>query len=122
MITHELLADQGILILRPYGALTASDFESLAAFVDPYLEKSGTLHGLMIEAESFPGWNDFAALVCHLKFVKAHHTRVEKIAAVTDGAFGTVAPKIASHFVKAEVRHFPSREREQALAWLSGKA
>jgi len=54
MLTHELLRDEGILILRPQGPLQASDFTSLAKVVDPYLEEHGTLRGIMVDAQSSP--------------------------------------------------------------------
>ena len=121
MVNHELLRDEGILIIRPEGSLEASDFQRIAEEVDPYIEATGRLHGVMIDAESFPGWKDFAALVAHLRFVKDHHRSIERIAAVSDSNFLAIAPKIASHFVQADVRHFPHSQREQALAWLRGK-
>jgi hypothetical protein len=121
VITQELLQLEGILVIRPEGRLEAADFQRLAQEVDPYIEANGKLHGVMFDAESFPGWKDFAALVAHLRFVRDHHRNVQKVAAVTDGCFLAIIPKIASHFVQAEVRHFPRAQREKALAWLRGE-
>lgn len=118
MLDHELLREIGILILHPLSPLQADDFESLAKVVDPYIEQTGSLRGIMIEAPSFPGWDSFAALISHLKFIRDHHRLVAKIAAVSDSAFLSIAPQIAKHFVNAKVRHFPANERETALAWL----
>jgi hypothetical protein len=118
MVDFELLKDDGILVIRPAGSLEAADFQEIAKEVDPYIEANGKLHGLMIEAESFPGWKDFAALVAHLKFVRDHHRKIEKVAAVSDSSFLSIAPKIASHFVQADVRHFSVAQREEAFAWL----
>jgi len=118
MVNYELLRDEGILIIHPEGSLEASDFQKIAQEVDPYIEANGKLRGVMIDAESFPGWKDFAALVAHLKFVQGHHRNIEKIAAVSDSGFLAIAPKIASHFVQAEVRHFPHSQRDEALTWL----
>jgi hypothetical protein len=120
MVDSELRSDEGILVIRPSGSLESADFQRIAAEVDPYIEANGKLHGLMIEAESFPGWKDFAALVAHLKFVRDHHQKIERVAAVSDSSVLSIAPKIASHFVQAEVRHFPESQREEALAWLRG--
>ena len=120
MVDYELLPAEGILILRPHGALEAADFEKIAREVDPYIETHGKLHGILLEAASFPGWKDFAALIAHLKFVKNHHQHVEKIAAVSDSSFLSIAPKIANHFVQADVRHFPQTQRVEAFAWLRG--
>jgi hypothetical protein len=122
LVNYELLQDSGILVIRPQGSLEAADFEKIAREIDPYIEASGALSGVMIDAKSFPGWKDFAALVAHLKFVKDHHRKIERIAAVSDSNLLAIAPKIASHFVQAEVRHFAHSQREEALAWLRGQA
>lgn len=120
MIQHELLREQGILILKPEGALRAEDFAALAGTVDPYLEERGALKGLVIEAPSFPGWEDFAALVSHLRFVRDHHRRVRRVAVVSDSPLLALGPKIASHFVSAELRTFGSADRAAALSWIKG--
>ena len=121
MLSHELLRDKGILLVRPQGPIQAGDFETIAKLVDPYIEQTGGLRGIMVEASSFPGWDSFGALISHLKFVRNHHQLVAKIAAVSDSAVLTLAPQIAKHFVKAEFRHFTAKDREAALAWLGEK-
>ena len=121
MVEHELLRAEGILILRPKGRLEAADFEKLAQEIDPYIEANGKLHGLMLDAEAFPGWENFAALVAHLRFVRDHHRKIEKVAVVSDSTFLSVAPRFASHFVQADIRHFSHAQREAALAWLRGE-
>ncbi len=120
MISFELLRDEGILVVEPQGALEAADFAALAHEVDPYIEERGKLEGLLIQAESFPGWGDFGGLISHLRFIRDHHHDIARVAAVTDSAFLSIAPRIASHFVKAEVRHFEFEDRDAALAWLRG--
>ena len=121
MVDHELREAEGILVLKPTGRLEAADFENVAREVDPYIEANGKLHGLMLAAESFPGWKDFAALVAHLRFVRDHHRKIEKVAVVSDSTFLSVAPRFASHFVQADLRHFSHAQREAALAWLRGE-
>lgn len=118
MMHHELLGERGILVITPDGALRAEDFSALAAAVDPWIEQHGDLRGLLIDAPSFPGWDNFAALVSHLRFVRDHHRRIRRIAVVSDSALLSVAPRIASHFVRAQVRTFDAAERVAALAWL----
>jgi len=119
MLSHDLRRDEGILVLKPDGPLEATDFETLAVHVDAYLEQNGVLHGVMIQARAFPGWKDFAALLAHLKFVKHHHQKIEKVAVVADGGFATVMPHMASHFIKAEVRHFDHTHERAAWDWLT---
>ena len=119
MIAHELLRDKGILIVKPEGPLEKTDFEILAREVDPYIEAQGKLNGLLISAKLFPGWKDFAALVSHLRFVKNHHQKIRKVAAVTDSGFLSIMPHIATHFVDAEIQHFEYRDKDRALDWLT---
>jgi len=118
MIHHQLLPSEGILIVTPELPLNSNDFQQLAAEIDPYLDANGKLHGLMLDADEFPGWQDLAGLVAHFKFVRDHHRRIEKVAVVSDSQFLSVAPKFASHFVKAEIRHFSRSERDDAMRWL----
>lgn len=119
MIHTEFLADRAVLVLTPAGPLAADDFTRLAAIVDPYLEQHGRLKGLMIHTRDFPGWQSFAALVGHLRFVRDHHHQIERVAAVTDSSVLAVLPHIARHFVAAEVRHFHYADRDAALHWLA---
>jgi hypothetical protein len=121
VLTHELLRPDGILVLRPQAPLEAADFHNVAKEIDPYIAANGRLHGILLDAEAFPGWKNLVALMAHLRFVRDHHRKVQRVAAVSDNTFLAVAPKVASHFVQAEVRHFPHAEREQALAWLRGE-
>jgi hypothetical protein len=118
MLHYELLKEDGILVLKPDGALQASDFERVVNVLDPYIEEKGKLRGLMIEAQSFPGWSDFAAFLTHLRFIRDHHRHIAKLAVVSDNAFLAVAPQFAGHFVSAELRHFAPAERAAAMAWM----
>ena len=118
MIKHELLKDDGILIVTPEGALEPEDFAKLAKEVDPYIAANIKLHGLMIYTKSFPGWESFAGMISHFKFIRDHHKHIEKIAAVTDSSIMSLAPKIGNHFLKAEIKRFKYKDKEAALAWL----
>lgn len=118
MLNFELIRAEGILILKPIGPLESTDFEKLAKEVDPYIIETGKLNGLMIYTKSFPGWDSFAAFLSHIKFVKNHHHKVKKIAAVTGSGFLSIMPQVANHFIKAEVRHFDYDDKDTALDWL----
>lgn len=118
MIHHKLISADGVLILTPVAPLESGDFARLAQVIDPYIEANGKLHGLMIDAESFPGWIDFAGLVAHLKFIKNHHRKIQKVAVVSDDGFLSFAPQFACHFVQANIKHFRRSQREDALCWL----
>lgn len=122
MIEHTLDTEQSILYLRPKSALERTDFEQLAKTVDPYIEATGGLAGLIIEAPKFPGWDSFGALVAHFRFVRDHHKRIRRIGLVTDSALGDVAQHLASHFVSAEIRHFAAGQIEAARQWVASRA
>jgi len=118
MIEHTLDTEHSILYLRLKTALEQDDFVQLAKTVDPYIEKSGELAGLIIDAPRFPGWESLGAMAAHFRFVRDHHKRIRKVALVTDSAMGNVAERLASHFVSAEIRHFSSGELEAAKQWV----
>ena len=117
-LSFELMREEGILAIRPNGEIQASDFRRIAEVVDPYIEQTGVLHGVMVEAEHFPGWDDFSAFTSHLRFVKDHHNQIRRVAIVTNDQAVSSIPRVAKHFVQADVQRFPTADRERALEWL----
>lgn len=122
MIDHTLDTANSILYLRPKSALKVDDFEQLAKAVDPYIAGKGDLAGIIIEAPGFPGWENFGAMAGHFRFVRDHHKHVKRIGLVTDSALANVAESLASHFVSAEIRRFPSGELESAKRWVMDRS
>lgn len=110
---------RSVLHVRPLSALAAGDFVMLANAVDPYLNATGGLAGLIIETPGFPGWDGVRAVTAHLRFVRDHHKRIKKVAVVTDSALGNIAELLASHFISAEIRHFAAGEVEAAKGWIA---
>jgi len=118
MIEHRLDTAHSILFVRPKSALQQDDFVQLAKTVDPFIEKTGDLAGLVIETPAFPGWDSLGAMGAHFRFVRDHHKRIKKVAVVTDAALGNLVEKLASHFVSAKIRHFAAGEVEAARRWI----
>ena len=118
MIRHEILENEGVVVVEPSGPLSVEDFEKLAADVDAYLEKNDKLNGLVIHAHKFPGWENFAGFTHHMRFIRDHHRRIGRIALASDNRAALIAPKIAKHFVSAEVKHFDYQDLAAALAWV----
>ena len=118
MIEYDLDTAHSILLVRPKSALDTTDFVELAKAVDPHIEATGDLAGIIINAPAFPGWDSFGAMVNHFRFVRDHHKHVKKVALVTDSHLGDVAEHLASHFVSAEIRHFPGEQLDQARQWI----
>ena len=118
MLINEVMLDEKILVITPEGSLEKTDFETLSKEVDPYIEAMGTLNGLMIYSESFPGWENFTEVLSHIRFVKDNHHLIKKVAVVTDSEFLSVLPRAASHFFRAEIKHFCYQDKDVALDWL----
>jgi len=118
MIDAQLLRNEGILVVAPVDRLQKADFERLRLLVDPYIEEHGGLTGLLIDAETFFGWDDFAGMLSHIRFAEDYQKNITRVAAVTDNSFLAILPMVADHFTDAEVRHFEYRDRDKALDWL----
>jgi len=119
MLSVEIDKINGVVILEPDGPLSKDDFVHAAKVIDPYIEKTGQINGLLIHTKSFPGWESFAGLSSHLRFVQEHHKKVSRVALSTDSVIGNFAEAIASHFVNAEIKLFSYEELEQAKDWVA---
>ena len=111
--------ENGIALFSPDGKLSEADFKSATSVIDTYLEQHGNLKGLIIYAESLPGWKSFAGFASHLSFVKNHHKKIKCIALVTNSSLGTLAESLASHFVAAKIKNFKYSELDTAESWIS---
>jgi len=118
MLNVKLNEKDAIATLLPEGALSKEDFDEVAACVDPFIEKSGKLNGIIIAVQSFPGWDSFEAFSSHIKFVKDHHKKVKFVAFVTDSPLGSMAEHVATHFVSAQIKSFAFCELEAAEKWI----
>lgn len=118
MIEYDLDTEHSILHVQPKSAIEQDDFVKIAKAVDPHIEATGGLAGLIIEAPAFPGWKSLGAMVNQFRFVRDHHKRIKRIGVVTDSHLGDVAEHLTSHFVSAEIRHFPAGQTEAARQWI----
>jgi len=118
MIESSLDTARSILYVRPKSALAEEDFVQLAKTVDPFIQSAGDLAGLILEIAAFPGWDSLGAMAAHFRFVRDHHKHIRKVAVVTDAPLGSVAEKLASHFVSATIKHFPAGATAAAQQWI----
>lgn len=121
MIEHTLDTAHSILYVRPTSSLEKDDFVKLAETADPFIEETGALEGLIISSPTFPGWKSIGAMVTHFRFVRDHHKFIRKVALVTDSAFGDLGEHLASHFLSADIKHFPVGDLKAAEQWVAGK-
>jgi hypothetical protein len=122
MISFEILQYDGIVLIEPSGSLENTDFEQLTKEIDAYISDRGYVRGIIIHTKEFPGWESFGAFISHVKFIKDHHKKVKRVAAVIDSKFMSIAPVIANHFVSGEVKHFDYADMETAKTWVKEAA
>jgi hypothetical protein len=115
--SHRLLADCGIIVVEVSAPLRAQDFEALALTADTWIEAHGDLRGIVIHAREFPGWQDVGSFFRHMRFVRNHHRKVARVALAAEGKLTSLAPRIAEHFVKAQIKAFPYDALDSAIAW-----
>jgi len=120
MVNVDFDEKSAIAILAPTETLHSDDFAKLAEMVDPYIAKHGKLNGLIIYTKTFPGWDDFSALMTHIRFVNGHHKHIEKVALVSDATVLDFTAKVANHFVNAEIASFDYDALNDAKAWMNG--
>ena len=119
MIYIEMNEMEGIAIVRPeeMTGLTQADFQQVTDKIDAYLKDHDRLQGLVIVAEFFPGWEDFAAFTTHIKLIRDHQNSISKVAIVSDNPLLSAAPHVIDHFVNASVRHFALSDIQAAKVW-----
>lgn len=76
MLNVDIDEQNRVAVLSVEGQLSELDFRKAANVIDPYIDEFGHLNGLIISTKTFPGWESFAALLSHLKFVKDHHKKI----------------------------------------------
>lgn len=122
MLKHKLLAPEGILILEPSAPLEADVFVDLACEIDPYVAEHDTLSGVMIHEQGFPGWVNLEAMCAHMRFIENDHQKIQRLAVVSDSSLLTELPKLASHLLQSEVKHFSESSYEDSLQWFRSEA
>jgi len=110
-----------IAILKPNGPLSDNDFVLARDIIDPFIEDTGKLKGIIVYTKSFPGWDSFSALIGQLRFVNDHHKKVSKVAFVTDSVVGEFVEQIGKHFIEAEIKTFDFDNFEEAKNWIISK-
>ena len=115
--SHRLVPEAGVIVVEVKQALRAQDFDALALTADTWIEAHGELRGLVIHTREFPGWENLASFLRHVRFVRDHHRKVRRIALAADTKLARLASHLGEHFVKAEVKTFGYDDLEGAIAW-----
>lgn len=116
-ISHHMLTDSGVVVIEVAEPLRAQDFDALAVSVDSWLTSHDAVNGLVIHARAIPGWENLSGLVRHIRFVHDHHRKIGRVALAVDGRLAELGPRVAEHFVQAELRTFAYDDLDQAIEW-----
>jgi hypothetical protein len=119
-VDYRILADRGVLVIEPQGALRAEDFDALSAAVDSWIESTKQpLHGVVVHAKAFPGWENLGSLLKHVRFVRDHHRRVKRVALSTDTALAGIASNLVDHFTESTIKRYDYEDFNCAIDWAS---
>ncbi|MFE3327057.1 STAS/SEC14 domain-containing protein [Streptomyces sp. NPDC059176] len=119
-ITHRLLPESHVVVVDVAQPLRTADFDALSLTVDGWLESHPELAGVVLHARGFPGWENMAGMLRHVRFVRDHHRKVSRVGLAADSMLADWVPHLANHFVQAEVRRFGYDELDDAIAWAAG--
>lgn len=119
MITIQDDRDHNAILVEPLEGLSKDDFDELTNRFNAYVNQNDTIPNLIIHSPGFPGWDSFAAMKQHLKFVENHHKLIRKIAFVSDSRSLSIFPTLASHFVSARLRRFSEDQLDAAKKWVA---
>lgn len=117
VLEFHLNEKQGIVTVRPHGAMGSDDFGVLSEAVDCYLDRTGMLKGLIIDISSFPRWKSIDAFTAHLHFIQQHHKKVARVAVISHSAILSLFPLIADYFLLSEVKDF--EDFDKAESWIN---
>lgn len=120
-VSLRLIAEAGVLVVDVRQPLRTQDFDSIALTADTWIEAHGHLNGLVIHARAFPGWENLGALLDHVRFIRDHHRKVNRIAVAVDSKMAHIAPRIGEHFIHAEVKVFSYDDIDAAIVWAGAR-
>jgi hypothetical protein len=118
MLRIEALRGRNIVVITPDGPLEKADFKFLVKEISPLLASTGKLTGAIVRTKAFPGWHDFGAAACHLRFIRVYQRQIDRVALVTDSHFLEFASRVAPYVVQPAIKRFDPADMDRALAWL----
>jgi hypothetical protein len=108
-----------VAAVKLVGQAGRADYESLIPELEEKIRRFGKIN-LYWEME-FDGWQPLAAWQ-DLKFDLKHVNDFRRVALVGDRKWEEWLARVIRPFTPAEVRYYDLSQREEALAWVTGKA
>jgi hypothetical protein len=96
--------------------------DALSAAVDEWIDSTHQpLHGIVVHAKTFPGWENLGSFLRHVRFVRNHHRNVKRVAMSTDTALAGIAGTLVDHFTEATVKRNDYEDFDCAIDWAAGR-
>jgi hypothetical protein len=118
MIKTEIISGNVLRIVVPR-KLCDDDFQRITPEVDSFISQHGKIR-LLVDVSSFNGWNNAAALLKHIQFIKDHHRNVERIAVVGARSWQHWVIGVIRMIVHPEVKAYDRNQQNEALRWIEG--
>ena len=110
---------EGIVLVKVHGKLEIADFAAkLGPLLDDTIAQQGEVTGLLLDVTAFDGWDGLAALLEHFRFIRRHHRHVHRVAILGNRTWQSLAPVLGNLFVRADIRFFEDRYRDEAIDWM----
>ncbi len=103
------------IAIQATGILTGEDYDAVLPDIEKIIEKHGKVR-VYIDMEFFQGW-EMGAAWKDMAFGIAHWNDLDKLAIVGDAKWEEWTATVANATMHGAVRHFPVRERAEALKW-----
>jgi hypothetical protein len=117
---HKIIPEEGnVMRVDASGRLTQSDYDQLIPNWEAFIARHGRVR-LLFVMHDFHGWDPHAAWD-DFRFGIEHQKSVERIAMVGEKKWQQWMTKIASWFVRADVRYFDASQEDQAERWIREK-
>ena len=111
-----LNAEGNYIATKVTGKISKADYQKVLPIINDQLQTNNKIRWYF-EMEDFEGW-DLKGLYEELNFDIEHARDLEKIAMVGEKKWTEWLSDMMKPFTSAEVKHFESAQKEEALAWI----
>jgi hypothetical protein len=118
MMKTEIISGNVLRVVAPR-KLYVEDFQQITPDVDSFISQHGKIK-LLVDVSNFHGWSNAAALLRHIRFVKDHHQKVERIAVVGARNWQHWVIGVVRVIAHPEVRAYDKSQQSEALRWIVG--
>ena len=121
MISCSLFEDIGVCLLELGEHISEKNMQDARDQINEYLDSHPDLSGLVVHAEFFPWWAEFAGHIKQLEFSGNRHQTLVRVAICSDVDVEDLLPTVREHFFAAEVKSFKEDQVSEAIHWAQGE-